>query len=80
MCLMHIRKSTELNRKIILHFTELNLTNYAVGGGRDVCAFFKSTMRFTCDFLSLHGDYAGLLEEVIKVSSSDGYTKEHIIT
>lgn len=59
---------------------ELNLTNYIVGGGRDVYAFFKSTMRFTYDFLFLYGDYAGLLEKVIKVSSSDGYTKEHIIT
>lgn len=43
-------------------------------------AFCSSTMRFTCDFLFLQGDYASLLEKVMKVSSSDGYTKEHIIT
>lgn len=59
---------------------ELNLTGYMVGGGRDVYAFFRSTMRFRCYFLFLHGDYAVFLEEVFKVSLSDGYTKEHIIT
>lgn len=57
---------------------ELNLTDYKVGRGKDVHAFFKSAVRFTCDFLD--GDYAGLLEKAIKVHSSDGYTKEHIIT
>jgi len=58
----------------------LNLTNYTVGGSRDMYAFFRSTMRFTRDFLFLREDCAQLLEKVIKVSSSDGYTKEHIIT
>lgn len=51
-----------------------------VGGGKDMYAFCSSTMRFTCDFLFLQGDCASLLEKVMKVSSLDGYTKEHIIT